>query len=265
MSAPTQSGASDAVATGPGCYVYGIVPEDIEPAEQATGVGDPPSRVDVVRHGGVGALVSEIDVSKPLGRPGDLLAHQQLLDATVTVAPVLPFRFGAVVTNRQAVLDELLAPYHDEFAATLRELEGRAEFVVKGRYVEEAMLREVLRTNDEAAGLRDQIREAEDENLTRDARIRLGEIVAGAITAAREADTRQLGEAVAAYCVASSVRPPSHEEDAVHVALMVETAKQQDLAQAVQKVAEDWAGRVDVRLLGPMAPYDFTMAQPPEG
>jgi Gas vesicle synthesis protein GvpL/GvpF len=262
MSAPTQSGASSAAKTGQGWYVYGIVPEDVEPAEQATGVGDPPSRVDVVRHGGIGALVSEIDVSKPLGRPEDLLAHQQLLDATVTVAPVLPFRFGAVLDGRQAVLDELLAPHHDEFAATLRELEGRAEFVVRGRYVQEAILREVLDSNDEAARLRDQIHQADDENLSRDARIRLGEIVANAIAASREADTHRLGEAVAEYCVASSVRPPSHEDDAVHMALMVETAKQQDMEQAVRKVAKDWAGRVDVRLLGPMAPYDFTMAQP---
>jgi hypothetical protein len=241
--------------------VYGIVPEDVELDEEATGVGDPPARVDVVRHGGIAALVSEIDTAKPLGRPEDLLAHQQLLDAAVTAAPVLPLRFGAVLSSRQAVADELLSPHHDEFAAALRELEGRAEFVIKGRYVEEAMLREVLATNDEAARLRDQIRQADDENATRDARIRLGEIIAAAITAAREADTRQLGEAVAAYCVASSVRPPSHEDDAVHVALMVETAKQQDLEQAVRKVADDWTGRVTVRLLGPMAPYDFVVAQ----
>jgi hypothetical protein len=241
--------------------VYGIVPEDVELDEEATGVGDPPARVDVVRHGGIAALVSEIDTAKPLGRPEDLLAHQQLLDAAVTAAPVLPLRFGAVLSSRQAVADELLSPHHDEFAAALRELEGRAEFVIKGRYVEEAMLREVLATNDEAARLRDQIRQADDENATRDARIRLGEIIAAAITASREADTRQLGEAVAAYCVASSVRPPSHEDDAVHVALMVETAKQQDLEQAVRKVADDWTGRVTVRLLGPMAPYDFVVAQ----
>jgi hypothetical protein len=265
MSAPTQSGTSQAASTGPGWYVYGIVPEDVEPADDVTGVGNPPARVDVVRHGGIAALVSEIDTAKPLGRPEDLLAHQRLLDAAVTEAPVLPLRFGAVLSSRQAVLDELLAPHHDEFAGTLRKLEGRAEFVVKGRYVQDVMLREVLDSSGEAAQLRDQIRQTNDEDASREARIRLGEIVASAITAQREADTRQLGEAVAAYCVASTVRPPSHEEDAVHVALMVETAKQQDLEQAIRKVAEDWAGRVTVRVLGPMAPYDFIAAQSPGG
>jgi hypothetical protein len=265
MSAPTQSGARGAATTGRGWYVYGIVPEDVEPSAKAIGVGDPPARVDVIRHAGIAALVSEIDTAKPLGRPDDLLAHQQLLDAAVTVAPVLPLRFGAVLSSRQAVQDELLAPHHDEFAAALREMEGRAEFVVKGRYVQDVMLREVLDSNAEAARLRDQIRQANDENASREARIGLGEIVAGAIAASREADTRQLGDAVAPYCTASTVRPPSHEEDAVHVALLVETAKQQELEQAVRKVAEEWAGRVNVRVLGPMAVYDFLTAQPPGG
>ena len=265
MSAPTQSGASSAAGNGHGWYVYGIVPEDVEPSDKASGVGDPPATVDVVRHGGIAALVSEIDTAKPLGRSEDLLAHQQLLDAAVTALPVLPIRFGAVLSSRQAVLDELLAPHHDEFAAALQELEGHAEFVIKGRYIQDVMLREILDSNAEAARLRDQIHQANDENATREARIGLGEIVSDAIAASREADTRQLGEAVAAYCVASTVRPPSHEEDAVHLALMVETAKQQDLEQAVQKVAEEWAGRVNMRLLGPMAAYDFIAAQPPEG
>jgi hypothetical protein len=35
---------------------------------------------------------------------------------------------------------ELLALYHDQFAATLNELEGRAQYTVKGRYVQEAVL-----------------------------------------------------------------------------------------------------------------------------
>ena len=58
--------------------------------------------------------------------------------------PVLPLRFGAVCASDDAVAGELLGPHYDEFAAALRQLEGHAEYVVKGRYVEHAVLREVL-------------------------------------------------------------------------------------------------------------------------
>jgi hypothetical protein len=263
MSAPAQSDQAEPARTGQGWYVYGIVPGDVEPTGEATGVGDPPGRVEVVPHGGIAALVSEIDVSKPLGTPEDILAHQQLLDASVAEASVLPMRFGAVLSGKDAVVDELLAPYEEEFAAALRELEGRAEFVIKGRYVQDAMLREVLSENTEAAGLRDEIRQTGDEDASRNARIRLGEIISSAIEAKREVDTRTLGDAVAACSISSNVRPPSHEEDAVHVALLVDMAKREDLEQAVGKIAQDWKGRVNVRLLGPMAAYDFVVAQRP--
>lgn len=44
-----------------------------------------------------------------------------------------------------------------EFSAALEELEGNAQFVVKGRYVEETILSEVLSELPEAQRLREQI------------------------------------------------------------------------------------------------------------
>lgn len=260
MSTSAQSGQGD--TSDHACYVYGIVPADVEPTEDATGVGDPPARVEVVRYDGIAALVSVIDVNKPLGRPEDLMAHQRLLDATAAQAPILPLRFGAVLTGKDAVTDELLEPHHDEFAAALDELEGRAEYVVKGRYDEKAVLEEILAENREAARLRDEIRGA-DEDATRDARIQLGEIINQAITAKREEDTRTLGNAIDRYVVASNVREPTHEEDAVNVALLVETGQEDELEQVVGKLARDWQDRVELRLLGPMAPYDFVVTTAP--
>jgi len=247
------------------CYIYGIVPADVEPTPDAVGVGDPPGRVEAIRHGKIAALVSEIDASKQLGSPEDLTAHQRLLDAAAKDAPVLPVRFGAAMTSPDAVAEELLAPAHDEFAAALGELEGRAEYVVRGRYVEDTVLREVLSENSEAASLRDEIRAAGDEDATRDLRIRLGEIVNEAVTAKREADTRALGDGLAPHCVASKVREPIHEDDAANIAVLAETGKQADLEEALSEVARDWEGRVELRLLGPMAPYDFVATPVPEG
>jgi hypothetical protein len=260
VAAEPQTGRSER-----GCYVYGIVSQDVEPTDEARGVGDPPARVEMVRHDGIAALVSEIDLSRPLGQPEDLMAHQQLLDASAAEVAVLPLRFGAVLTSKDAVVDELLAPHREEFTSALRELEGRVQYVVKGRYVEPAVLNEILSENPEAAELKDEISKAPDDDATRDVRIRLGEIIADAIAAKREADTRELGRILEPHCVATSVREPTHEQDAVHVAVMVDTSKQDDLEQAVADLTRDWEDRVTVRLLGPMAVYDFVGAPPAEG
>src|SRR5688500_16750044 len=88
-----------------GYYIYGIVPSDVEVDPSARGIGDPPIQVQAIRRGEIAALVSEIDIDSPIGRPQDLLAHESLLDATAAEVPVLPVRFGAVVGSLDAVAD----------------------------------------------------------------------------------------------------------------------------------------------------------------
>ena len=246
-----------------GTYVYGIVPGDVEIVPDTEGVGDPPGEVTLVRHGELAALVSEVDVSQPLGQPDDLRLHEQLLDSTVAAGvPVLPVRFGAVLEGEDAVTDELLAKHHDVFAAALNELDGRAEYVVHGRYVEDVVLREVLSENSAAAGLRDQLRDRPDE-ADQDLRIQLGEIVTSAIEAKRNADTGKAIELLKPHAVAVSLREPTHERDAVHVAFLIELDKEKDFDDAVDALGRDWDGRVRLRLRGPLAPYDFVVTLKP--
>lgn len=254
--------ASQAADQGVGVYIYGLVPEDVEVSPDARGLGDEPGQVRVVRHGEIAALVSDISPDRPLGTPDDLLRHQGLLDATAAEVPVLPLRFGAVMTSVEAVVDELLTPHHDEFLAALNEMEGRAEYVVKGRYVEQALLREILDEIPEAARLREEIQGLPEE-ATRDARIQLGELIEKSVAAKREADTETLLEDLTSVFVFAVIRDPSHEQDAVHLALLVDVDRQADLTQVVNEFAERWAGRVEVRLLGPLAPYDFVMTRAP--
>jgi gas vesicle protein GvpL/GvpF len=261
MAAP--AGSEQARDRGrPGCYVYGIVPADVALAGDVRGVGDPPGRVQLVRHGGLAALVSAVDLTRGLGTPADLHAHAQVLDATAVEVPVLPLRFGTVMATQDAVAGELLAVWQDAFAAALKQAEGRAQYVVKARYAEQAVLAQVLAEIPEAARLAEQIR-GKDPDATRQARIRLGEIISKAITARRTADTQALGEVVAPCCVSAVAREPTHELDAVHVALLVQTSRQDDLERALSDLGSDWDGRVEIRLLGPMAPYDFTPALVP--
>jgi len=237
-------------------YVYGIMPGDIEVASGGTGVGDPPGEVRVVRHGDLAALVSDVDLSRPLGRPQDLYAHEELLDSSAAEVPVLPLRFGAVVASDDAVAEELLDAHHDEFADALRQLEGHAEYVVRGRYVQDTILREVLEENPRAARLAEQV-QGMNEDAARELRMELGEIVGIAIAARREQDTRVVGTAVRDVVAASVVRDPTHELDAVYAAFLVETDRAPELEEALERLARDWSDRVELRLIGPMAAYDF--------
>ena len=126
------------------------------------GVGERPGLLRDVRFDGLAALISEVDSYRWLGSPDDLRTHREILDAAAEV-PVLPLRFGTILASEDAVAEDLLAAHHDEFAAALDQLEGRAEFQVKGRYVRDAVLGEVLSQDKQAVGLQDAI---QGEDLT---------------------------------------------------------------------------------------------------
>jgi hypothetical protein len=200
-----------------GIYVYGILPADIEVAGETQGVGEHPGPLGIVYSDGLAALISEVDLPARLGSPEDMRIHREILDSTAIDLPVVPLRFGTVFTGKGSVADELLAPRHDEFATALEQLEGRAQFIVKGRYVEEAL------------------------------------------TAGREEDTRALQQAMKGISVDSVVREPAHEREAVHVAFLVDVDEEPEVERVIEDLAGEWEGRIEVRLLGPMAAYDFVM------
>ncbi len=240
-----------------GVYVYGILPSDIELEPGGTGVGDPPGEIRVVRHGDLAALVSDVDLNQPLGRPEDLLTHEDLLDSSAAEVPVLPLRFGSVAASDEAVAAELLAARHDEFARALRRLDGHAEYVVRGRYDRDAILREVLADSPRAERLCEQVQGTGPDSFP-DLRMELAEIVFDAIAGKREQDTRAAGDAAAGLVAESAVRQPAHELDAVYIAFLVAADKAGELEQALTRLAHGWRGRVELRLIGPFAPYDFT-------
>ena len=249
--------------TGAAVYVYGIVPSDVEVEEHAEGIGDPPAKVEVVREGDIAALVSPVPTDRALGKPADLQAHAALLDGTAAVAPVLPMRFGAVMTDADSVVEELLREHHDQFAQTLKALEGHAEYILKGRYQEEAFLSDLLSQNDQARGLRDDIR-AKSEEAARNSRMALGELIANTIEAARQADTQRVINELKGKAEQVNAREPTHEWDAVHVAVLARVDRQADLQEIVERLNESARGRMELHLRGPLAAYDFVVTATPE-
>jgi hypothetical protein len=241
-------------------YVYGIVPADVQVEDDAQGIAGAP--VEVIREGDVAALVSPIKTDHAIGKPEDLQAHAELLDGTASVAPVLPLRFGAVMTDTKSVAEELLREHHDDFAEALKALEGHAEYVVKGRYDQKRFLNGLLEENDQARALRDDI-QAKPEEAARNSRIALGELIANTVEAKRQADTQTVVGQLNDIATQVNVREPTSEWDAVHVALLAEVDREQDVQALVDELNEKGKGQIQLRLLGPLAPYDFVVAPAP--
>jgi hypothetical protein len=256
--AGAEAGAvAEASALAEACYVYGIVPWRTEVPAGARGVGDPGGEVSLVRHRQIAAVVSGVPADSALGTRRDLLRHSQLLDAIVRSTPVLPMRFGAVLADAEAVIEELVAPRYSHLAGALQALEGRAQFTVKARYVEDSVLREVIAREPRIARLRDRLR-GQPVGTGYYHRIQLGELVAGAVARRREADAAALVEELAPYARSMTWRPAPASDGIVDAALLVDRSVWPALERGVEDIAERRAERMRLRLLGPLAPYDFS-------
>ena len=88
-------------------------------------------------------------------------------------------------------------------------------------------------------------------------RIRLGELVAAEVEQARERDAAWLLGELEPIAVATSREAASGLEAAVNAAFLVERDRTAEFGRAVDAAAEQLAGRIELRLLGPLPPYSF--------
>ncbi|MGZ4428343.1 MAG: GvpL/GvpF family gas vesicle protein [Nocardioidaceae bacterium] len=238
-----------------GCYVYGVVttgrtrlPEDL------TGVDD--SAVELVECGELAAVVGEIALDRTSGRRADVMAHSHVLDALAAAGPVVPVQFGSVLPDREAVVEEFLAPNQDQFAELIDALTGRAQFHVRATYHEGAVLQEVVAENPEVAELRRRTRDLPEDAALGD-RVRLGELVSAAMSAKREQDSQILFDVVLPHVAAHTVREVGGVDALLDVAFLVDDERREDFEQALEDAAAAMHERVRLQLVGPVAPYDF--------
>jgi len=235
-------------------YVYGLVKADTIVPDGLTGLG-PSGQVSTIAHGRVAAIVSDVPIDRPLGVRGDLVAHESVLDTVAAQMAVVPMRFPAVV-EEHAVVDELLAPNEDHFVALLDDLEGRAQFTLTGRYEQDAVLREVLQGDEEIRALHEKVRDLPEDAAYYD-RVRLGELIVRALEQRREGEGADIIDRLEPFAVAVVTNQLAAPEDVVNVAFLVDRERQEEFENAVEDVGKDLVGRVRLRLLGPVAPYDF--------
>ncbi|GAB3292316.1 GvpL/GvpF family gas vesicle protein [Parasphingorhabdus pacifica] len=256
MSTRAEQETSEEPGVVQGVYVYGLLPEPASLPEGLPSVGDADEEVRTATYGQLSALVSDVHLSRPLGTRDDLLAHERVLDTLAADSTVLPMRFGAVVEDADAVVDELLKPHHEHFESVLSELAGLVQFTVRGRYVEDEHLHEIVAEQQEIRELREALQGIPDDAGHAE-RLRLGELVNNAVAHKRQADADVLNATVSPHAVATVTHEVGGERDAVSMAFLVDRGHQAEFERALDELGQKWTHRIQLRLLGPLAPYDF--------
>ncbi|MGV9930967.1 GvpL/GvpF family gas vesicle protein [Streptomyces olivaceoviridis] len=238
-------------------YVYGITARS-HPAlpEGMTGVGEPPLPVRVLTAGELAAVVSDAPEGlRPKRR--DLLAHQNVLAEAGAAGCVLPMRFGSVSPDDDTVTS-VLTERAEHYLERLRELDGKVEYNVKATHIEEAVLHRVMAENAEVRALAEANRRAGGGSY--DDRIRLGEMVAGAVKAKEAEDAAEVQRLLQPGAAAVSVGPESTGW-LLNVSFLVSRESAEDFLAAVERVRKSHA-HLELRVNGPLPPYSFVEPGP---
>jgi Gas vesicle synthesis protein GvpL/GvpF len=227
-------------------HVHGVVPAASDPPQEG---------VRHVAHRDVAALVSDVDGEVHAARL--LRTHWRVLEEAATRTTVLPVRFGTVLADDGAVVEDFLKPSHDELAAGLAGMAGKVQLTVKGFYEENALMAGVVARSPVIARLREQVRGV-PEAASYYKRIELGQHVAAEVERAREQDSGEILARLEPLALDARLEPPSTAESAVNASFLVERDRVDEFSRAVSTLGRELAGRIRLRYVGPLPPYSFT-------
>jgi hypothetical protein len=236
-----------------GCYVYAILRRG-DAVAGLRGLDD--AVVEYVGDGDLVAAVSALAVDRPPGRRAELLAHSTVVDTLAERGTVLPVQFGAVLEDADAVRRDVLQHGADDLRHTLDRLAGLTQLNLRARYLEDQVLAEVVGADPVVADLRARTRELPPGTPHPDL-VRLGELVSRALDELRAYDGDHLLGALRELTVDLHVRPGTGVDHLLDVAMLVERTRVTEVEQVLEDLAEAWHERVRLRLVGPVAPYDF--------
>jgi hypothetical protein len=247
-----------------GVYVYGAVRADELAGLDLAGVaGEDGGPVATIERGGVAALVSQLD-DETLEAASALRTHWKVLEEVSAAATVAPVRFGTVLADESAVVEDFLEPEGERLAALLAGLAGKVQLSVRAFYDEDRLLAGIVEGSPEIAQLRERVKGQPGAAAYYD-QIRLGELVSAEVEAARAGDTQLVLERLGPLAVDVITEAPATEEMAVNAAFLVESDRVEEFSNAVGGLAEEVGDRLRIRFVGPMPAYSFADAGAPTG
>jgi Gas vesicle synthesis protein GvpL/GvpF len=245
------------VSRATGTYLYGIA-RGLEPGPPSLpAVGDAPAEIRSIESARCVAVVSDVAATFVDATAEDLQRHSDVLQKLLSSTNALvPLRFGTLYPDDETVVRELLEARGDELEALLQRVENRVEARLKAFYVEGTILAEIVAEQPRVAELHRRT-QALPSHATYYDRIRLGELVAAALSAKRRRDGEQILSRLAPLAVDYCVEEESHEWSLLTVSFLLERSALEEFRSAVADIADTTEQRLQMRCLAPLPPYSF--------
>lgn len=240
-----------------GTYVYCVTGADTAPNGRSlavSGIGGEPVRA--VPYADLAAVVSDSPSDSYDVTRENLMAHEQVVEAVMQHADVLPVSFGTVAQDDQAVQQQLLAAAFNDLHQALNLVHERVELGVKVVWNKDRLFMELANEDEAIRALQEDIAGTTPEE-TYDQRTQLGELIAAGIERKREQDAAAILNALQPLAV--DVRENNLFTDlmVLNASFLVDKPQIPAFEAQLQALEQAQAGRLIFQYSGPLPPYNF--------
>ncbi len=240
-------------------YVYGIIPTDERVSLPGAGVSAQPGGIHTVPCDGISAVVGPSDLDNYQGLSREelvkvLLEHQRVVEKVMSAFPVLPAKFGTVLTDDNRVTD-LLTRGHDRFRAELDRLSACVQMEVVVQWDLEKVFAEL--SLDKGIS---ELRAAAAAAPPADAqamRVLLGRTVQTLLEERRAALKDRLLPRLQEAAEEVHANPCMDDKMILNLALLVDEPGRLRLDDLLAELDAEFEGSLGFRCVGPLPPYTF--------
>jgi hypothetical protein len=238
-------------------YLYGVVEASNQKSWGALGLEK--QEVGAIPFREIAAVANPWASEVVPATPENCMAHERVLSDVIKTETVLPFEFGTIAPDIEAV-NKLLQRNYSRFRRALVKLNGAVEVNVTAVWHDmKAVFEEVVKTHPMIATYKREIQSKPYEQTYQD-RLRIGQIVAEALETKRQLEGGKLYSALkrgALRACQACMGRPLGDNVVFTGAFLVRRDAYSGVEQRLLELGTRHDGRVDFKYTDPLPPYHF--------
>lgn len=245
-------------------YIYCIIGANREKTFPISGMMGNNGHVYTVIYRDLAAVVSDSSLDQyPMIRE-NLLAHQKVMEKVMQETTVLPVRFSTLVGDSKSAasaekIKEVLGNRYDEIHHLLEDMSEKVELGVKALWKDmKTIFQEIVEENTEIKSLKKKIEsEKKSPMQTLPQRTRIGEMVKAALDAKKAREAKEILSSLSVLSKQTKENKLYGDNMILNAAFLVESNRQLDFENQLNKLASQREDRVNFKFVGPVPPCNF--------
>ena len=234
--------------TEEGIYIYCITDGSGPKEFKSAGIGGRGDRVYTIFYDGLSAAVSRSPKMRYQALRENLMPHELVVEEALREFTTLPVRFCTVAQSEGEVVEKGLK----RFAATLKDMiknmKGKVELGLRVMWTDmKPIFAEIAETPEIK-----RLKSAPQPNL-----MEIGRRVEEILKLKKEKEAEALMEKFKNLAVDYKLNSTYGDPWIMNAAFLVEKEKESDFDELVNKIHEQYKERINLKYVGPFAPYNF--------